>query len=289
MLKANAIKTDLFAREQHIDKLNKIGDPLQDIEHYIDIGALATRVERTVAREEPGSKGGRPPFPTETMIRILLIKRLYGLSDEQTEYQILDRMSYQRFCGLSNASNIPDRTTIWNFEQRIGQEGAQALFTGMQEQLSRHGYMARGGQIVDATLVAAPKQRIKGEEQQSLAQGVTPAHWNKAKRAQKDTDASWVKKHGRSSFGYKLSINVDNKYKVIRQLKTDTAKVHDSQHTQALLDKTNTSADFYADSGYSSKHTEKRGSKSKSYITTYKEKAYVTKNSRPPNKNVTTV
>jgi len=50
------------------------------------------------------------------MVRILVLKRLYNLSDEQMEYQLLDRMSYQRFCGLEDAMNIPDRTTIWTFE-----------------------------------------------------------------------------------------------------------------------------------------------------------------------------
>lgn len=46
------------------------------------------------------------------MVRILVLKRLYNLSDEQMEYQLLDRMSYQRFCGLTQAINIPDRTAI---------------------------------------------------------------------------------------------------------------------------------------------------------------------------------
>ncbi len=92
------------------------------------------------------------------MVRILVLKRLYNLSDEQMEYQLLDRMSYQRFCGLTHASNIPDRTTIWTFENRIGEAGAQALFDGVADQLMRKGYIARGGQIIDATLVPAPKQ-----------------------------------------------------------------------------------------------------------------------------------
>ena len=60
------------------------------------------------------------------MVRILVLKRL-NLSDEQMEYQLLDRMSYQRFCGLTQAINIPDRTTIWHFENRIGEAGAQAF------------------------------------------------------------------------------------------------------------------------------------------------------------------
>ena len=89
-----------------------------------------------MAQVAPGTvsaQGGRPPYPTETMVRILVLKRLYNLSDEQMEYQLLDRMSYKRFCGQANA-NIPDRTTVWAFENRIGEAGAQALFDGVSAQ-----------------------------------------------------------------------------------------------------------------------------------------------------------
>jgi IS5 family transposase len=53
-------------------------------------------------------------------VRTLVLKRIYNLSDEQMEYPLLDRVSYQRFCGLAQASNIPDRTTVWTVENRIG-------------------------------------------------------------------------------------------------------------------------------------------------------------------------
>jgi len=123
------------------------------------------------------------------------------------EYQLLDRMSYQRFCGLADALNIPDRTTVWTFENRIGEKGAQALFEGVTAQLLKAGYIARGGQIVDATLVLAPKQRLTHEEKNIVKEGATPADWKPAKRRQKDIDASWIKKYGKSTFGYKQSIN----------------------------------------------------------------------------------
>ncbi len=172
------------------------------------------------------------------------------------EYQLLDRMSYQRFCGLTQAINIPDRTTIWHFENRIGEAGAQALFDGVSAQLFKQGFIARGGQIIDATLVPAPKQHNRRSAKELLDQKAMPADWKPAKRRQKDTDASWTKKHGKSHFGYKLSINVDVKYKVIRRFQCDTAKVHDSQHFEAVLDRYNTSQDVYANRGYPSTERE---------------------------------
>jgi len=255
MKQRSAIKNDLFADEHHRQKIETLGDPLTEIESYIDFAALAAEVDASAPRPV-SQQGGRPPFPTETMVRILVLKRLYNLSDEQMEFQLLDRMSYKRFCGLSQALNIPDRTTIWTFENRIGEAGAKALFEGVSAQLLRKGFIARGGQIIDATLVPAPKQHNRRDEQDLIDQGAMPADWKPAKRRQKDLDATWTKKHGKSHFGYKLSVNVDKKYKVIRQLETDTARTHDSQHFDKVFDAGNTSRDVYADRGYPSEERE---------------------------------
>lgn len=191
----SAIKTDLFAAEERKAKIDRLGNPLVAIEEHIDFAALAAQVDGAVPRQV-SRQGGRPPFPTEVMVRILVLKRLYALSDEQMD-QLPDRMSYQRFCGLTNSASIPDRTTIWTFENRIGETGAQALFAGVEKQLLKQGYIARGGQIIDATLVPAPKQRFTQEDKEQLEQGAMPAHWSPAKRRQKDLDATWTKKHGK--------------------------------------------------------------------------------------------
>ena len=255
MKQRSAIKNDLFAAEHHRKKIDRLGDPLAEIESYIDFAALSAEVDRIAPRPE-STQGGRPPFPTETMVRILVLKRLYNLSDEQMEYQLLDRMSYQRFCGLSQAVNIPDRTTIWVFENRIGTAGAQALFDGVSAQLLKRGYIARGGQIIDATLVPAPKQHLGRKEKDLVQQHAMPTDWTPAKRRQKDIDATWTSKHGKSYFGYKLSINADQRYKVIRKIETDTASTHDSQHFDNVFDANNTSRDVYADRGYPSEARE---------------------------------
>ncbi|MDR0737131.1 MAG: transposase, partial [Zoogloeaceae bacterium] len=201
----SAIKTDLFADEHHRQKIDALGDPLSEIDLHIDFAALAAEIDR-IAPRLVNPQGGRPPYPTETMARILVLKRLYNLSDEQMEYQLLDRMSCKRFCALGNAGNIPDRATARVFENRIGQAGAKALFDGVSAQLLKKGFIARGAQTIDAT---------------------------------------WTKKHGKSDFGYKLSLNVDQKYKFIRRIETGTASTHDSQHFDEVLDTANTSRDVY--------------------------------------------
>ena len=125
---------------------------------------------------------------------------------------------------------------------------------------SANGYIARGGQIVDATIVAVPRQRNTREENEAVKSGRTPAAWEKkpAKNRQKDKDARWTKKHGRSFYGYKNHVNADAKHKLIRRYDVSDAAVHDSQKLDALLNKANTSADVFADSAYRSAETEAR-------------------------------
>jgi IS5 family transposase len=252
--KRTALKTDLFAQVHHQDKLNHLGDPLQVIAQHIDFDALAQSIASYIDYGDQ-AKGGRPPYPLDVMVRILVLKHLYNHSDEQMEYQLLDRMSYKRFCGLTDALTIPDRTTIWTFENRLGQAGANQLFKALDSQLNQQGYIARGRQIIDASLIPAPKQKMTKKEKALIKQNATPADWSPAKRRQKDLDASWTKKHGQSTFGYKLTVNVDNQHKLIRAIHPDTAAPHDTNHFDKVLC-ANTSQDIYADSGYTGQQRE---------------------------------
>lgn len=247
----SALKFDLFADASRQHKRDEMGDPLQVIARHIDFAELARLVDALIERGD-GRKGGRPAYPSEVMVRILVLKRLYNLSDEQMEYQLLDRTSYQRFCLLQDAMNVPDRNTIWRFGERLGVDGATALFQGVDAQLHRHGYIARGGQAIDATLIPAPRQHIDREDRQALQQGLQP-DWSDARRRQKDVDATHTKKHGKSYFGYKLSVSVDLKHGFIRRMSTGTASEHDGHHFDEVLDMHNTGRAVHTDRAYPSR------------------------------------
>lgn len=244
------IKDSLFAAEEREAKLDRLGDVLQVMEKHIDFKALAAEVDRAAPRPSRG-RGGRPPFPTELMIRALILQHLYNLSDEQMEFQLLDRLSFQRFVGLRHSSQIPDRTTFWTFRERLTvAKAGEALFEAVNRQLAQHGYIARGGQMIDASLIPVPRQHVRPEEKELIEQQATPIDWSPAQRRQKDTDATWTKKHGKSYFGYKVSVSADRRYKLIRQLKVSTAKANDTLHLEDVLDTANTSRDLYGDKGY---------------------------------------
>lgn len=128
----------------------------------------------------------------------------------------------------------------------------------MNRQLAKHGYIARGGQMIDASIVQAPKQSLSKEEKAVVVEGAMLAQWRPVKRRQKDGDARWTKKHGKSYFGYKVSANADARYKLVRKIKISTASEHDTLHFEDVLDSSNTNRDILADKGYVDQEREAR-------------------------------
>jgi hypothetical protein len=108
--------------------------------------------------------------------------------------------------------------------------------------------------MIDATIVPVPKQRNRGDENEMVKAGETPPEWTQqpAKLRQKDRDAPWIKKHGKSFFGYKNHVNADAKHKLIRRYEVTDAAVHDGVMLDALLHHGNTSSNVFADSAYRS-------------------------------------
>ncbi len=220
----------LFAAEERESKLSRLGDPLESLGRHVDFAALAASVDRALPRPHRYF-GGRPPYPTGLMIRLLLIQQLFNLSDAQLEFQVLDRTSFQRFLGIRDSGKVPDRNTVWAFRERLVQAGLDAsLFDEVNRQLQAGGYLARCGQIIDATLVPVPTQRNGRTENAQIKQGKTPEGWSARKRAHKDVDARWTGKHGKQTFGYKLSVSTDCRYKLIRTVHVSPANEGDQTH-----------------------------------------------------------
>jgi IS5 family transposase len=168
------MRPSLFAAQERETNLTK-GDTLQVLDRHVDFTALAAEVDQAAPRPDR-LRGGRPPFPTEVVVRILLIQQLFNSSDEQMEFQLLDRLSFQRFTRLVATSQIPDRTTIWTFKERLIQAGAsQSVFDAVHRQLAQHGYIARGGKIIDASIVQVPRQSMGKEEKALVEDNTMPA------------------------------------------------------------------------------------------------------------------
>ena len=192
------------------------------------------------------------------MFRMLVLQSLYNLSDEQIEYQVRDRHIHA-VCRSRVGGWHPRRHDAVAFPGEASRAGLiETLFDRFDQHLNAKGYIARGGQIVDASIVPVPKQRNTREENEAVERGETPAEWEQepAKNRQKDKDARWTKKHGRSFFGYKNHVNVDRTHKLIRRYAVTDAAVHDSRKLNGLLHRGNTSKDVFGDSAYRSAATE---------------------------------
>lgn len=248
---------------KRLDAISAKGDPLEVIKATVPFESFRHEIEAVVrlAPEERKSNAGRKPYDAILMFKILVLQTLYNLADEQLEYLIRDRLSFMRFLGLGLEDGVPDATTVWLFREGLAKAGlVEKLFDGFGRHLEAKGYIARGGQIVDATIVRAPKQRNSREENDAIKAGKTPEGWEEkpAKNAQKDKDARWTKKHGQSFYGYKNHIGVDRKHKLIRRYAETDASVHDSQKLDDVLDKSNTGNEVWADSAYRSAEIEAR-------------------------------
>jgi len=231
-------------------KLDELGDPLPKIESVVDWERFRPTLD--IVREKPRkSNAGRPPFDTLLMFKVLVLQSFYNLSDEQVEFQVRDRYSFCRFLGLPPEGLVPDAKTVWLFREELTKlDLIDTLFADLDAQIESAGYIPRKGQIVDASIVEAPRQRNSRDENEKIKSGETPSEWSEPKRRQKDVEARWTKKHKQSYYGYKNHIGVDRAYKIIRSWLSTDAAVHDSQVFYDLLDDSNSSGDVWADSAY---------------------------------------
>ncbi|WP_198669787.1 transposase [Pelagibacterium sediminicola] len=121
-----------------------------------------------------GSKDGRPSFDPVAMFKILILQAQHNLSDAHTEFMIRDRLSWMRFLGFSLGDRTPDENTIRHFRNRMTETGTlKRVMKAFDWQLHRKGYIPMSGQIVDASLVPAPKQRNTDSERDAIKSGKT--------------------------------------------------------------------------------------------------------------------
>ncbi len=246
------MQTGLLDWHIRFRQLDAGGDPLPKLKKLVDWERFRPELE-AVRDKEHKSNAGRKPFDVVLMFKVLVLQSLYNLSDEKIEFQIRDRISFMRFLDLSLGDAVPDEKTIWLFREQLTEAGRiKRLFEEFEAFLQEKGFSARKGQIIDASIVEAPRQRNSREENQQIKEGQTPEGWSEQKKRQKDTDARWTKKNGQNHYGYKNHINVDVKHKLIRDYEVTPASVHDSQVFEEILDEANSSRDVWADSAYRS-------------------------------------
>lgn len=262
-----------FDTDERLRWLSQAGDPLERLAAVVDFELFRAELEAALKRSD-GAKGGRPAYDAVLMFRVLVLQTLYTLSDDQAEYQLRDRLSFMRFAGLSLADPVPDAKTIWLFREQLVRAGAfERLFERFDAALRERGFLAMGGQIVDATIVEARRPRLNEAEKAIVKGGGTPEDWRPARTRQVDRDGRWTLKRGRKrpappeggaartmtgailvpSFGYKNHVSIDRVHGLIRRFAVTHAAAHDGAQLGAVLDPANTASPVWADTAYRSK------------------------------------
>lgn len=219
-----------FDGDERLKALSAAGDPLERLAQVIDFERFRDDLEAALSRSDR-AQGGRPPYDAVLMFKVLVVQTLYTLSDDQTEYQLKDRLSFMRFVGLALHDPVPDAKTIWLYREQLAQGGAaEKLFAQFDALLRAKGWLAMDGQIIDATVIQACRPRLTRAEKDTIKGGGIPAEWNPARRAQIDRDGRWTIKRGRKReagpgdghqrqieiampmFGYKNHVGIDREF-----------------------------------------------------------------------------
>jgi IS5 family transposase len=243
----------MFDEHFLLEKLTKLKDPLVKLDAHIDWKIFSPILDVVFNKPQNRNNAGRPPYDRIMMFKILILQSLYNVSDDQMEYQIMDRLTFKRFLGLKISDRVPDSKTIWKFrETLIFEEVIEALFYRFNKALDDQSIFANKGQIVDASFVEVPRQRNTREENKEIKAGITPEAWKDKphKLRQKDVDARWVKKNTLLFYGYKNHIKADLETKLISTYAVSSASVHDSQELETLINRDDAGQKLYADSAY---------------------------------------
>lgn len=244
-----------FSEEKALERLSKLGDPLEQLDKIIDWTIFMPIMEGIRPDRTQEGVGGRPPYTNMFVLKALILKALNNVSNGAMEFYVNDRLTWKRFLGLSLEEKSPDEKAFWAWEELVTKSGRyKELFEIFNRQLEKQGVITKKGSLVDSTFVDVPRQRISREERESLKQKELPDRWlmpgNGNELPQRDAEAAWAKKGNETHFGYKDHVKVDSESKIITDFEVTPANVHDSQEICDLVDETDPIA--CADSAYSS-------------------------------------
>ena len=169
----------------------------------------------------------------------MFLQGWYGLSDEELEFQVNDRLSFQQFLDFPNI--IPDYSTIWRFREDLAEDNTDdKIWSELQNQINEKHISVEKGVIQDASFVIAEPGKTDsgmGNRGQSA-------------KTSRNRDGSWTKKGKKSYFGYKVHTKMQRGSKIIKELAVTTARVSDN-----AIDLTKPDEIVYRDKGYTGTKT----------------------------------
>ena len=222
---------DLFSMINHQQEVMRTVKGINKLNAVIDWELFRVDLETLLGYDVRDlRKGGRPPFDVVLMLKVLVLQKYYALSDDEAEFQIMDRFTFMHFLDLQPSDSVPDAKTIWDFRQSLekdGRDGSRKIFERFGQLLEGQGMLAKEGSIVDASFVAAPRQRHTREQNAQIKAGTRPAEFdpNTAVGLQQDCDARGKKKNHEVHYGYENHATVDAKSKLVNRFATTPARM----------------------------------------------------------------
>jgi IS5 family transposase len=240
-MRSNKINNaDLFTSAAN-DKFNKhiktqSKQALEIIETRINWNKLLKPIGETITKEKQNnSPAGRSTFDLLVIVKCFILQTIYNLSDPRLEEEIADRRSFQIFLDINSNDSIPDETTICRYREMFARLGLdKTLFNEFNKQLKSLNLIVGKGTIVDATI----KQAQAGSG------------------SNRDKDADFTKKRGKTYYGYKGHIAIDEDSEVIKTVEFTKASIHDSSAFDQLVDYSERAV--FADKGYANKIRRKK-------------------------------
>lgn len=229
-------------KEQYL-KVSGLGDRLKLIKEQINWEPFRPLVASVFYDDK--ETGGRPHTNEIIVVRAMLLQSFYGLSDQELEFQVNDRLSFRNFLGFPE--NVPDFTTIWKIRERLIEARIEPkIWEELQKQLDQYGYAIKKGVIQDATFVESELGRKRYyKEKKAKNRGETVEYTEKQKQ-HIDKEGTFSVKHGQVHFGYKNHIKLDVGHELIREYEVSTASLHDGEID--LIEEGDNKA--YRDKGY---------------------------------------
>ena len=154
------------------DAMHGMGNPLEQVQEMIDFEMFRPMLEKVLENKNRKNNAGRKPFDPVLMFKVLFLQRYYGLADHNTQYQILDRLSFRDFLGIQTASDVPDEKTVWKYREALTKAGAyDKLFKQFSAYMAGEGLIFTEGKIIDASFEEAPRQRNTRDKNKQIKEG----------------------------------------------------------------------------------------------------------------------
>lgn len=232
-----------FILKEQYGKVKGLGDRLQFMKEQINWEPFRPLIVKIF--QDNKETGGRPHTNEVLVVRCMVLQECYGLSDEELEFQIHDRLSFRNF--LDFPESIPDFSTVWKIRERLKEAKTDELiWAELQRQLDEKGYTIKKGVIQDAAFIEADLGRKRYYKEKKAKEKGEEIIYTENQKCHIDKDGSFAIKHGQVHFGYKDHIKLDVDHHLVREYKVTTAKEHDNKTD--LIEEGDVAA--YRDKGY---------------------------------------